>query len=240
MAFSQRCAALLLAALALPVSAKDLVVLVDTATEMPMARFDHFEVVDGIHKDVGEAIAGALGRTARFLALPRKRVAMALESGSADLTCGYDPQWLGGRFIWSQPFMDQVQIVLTDRGAVRPPVMGALADQPIGTVLGYRYPELEHALEGAFLRNDAQSLDMNLAKLGAGRLHHMVAMQSWVDYRMRQGGIKVALHAPLTIAVHHTRCALSMKSTVTPRELDRALERLVADGSMAAIAAKYR
>ena len=60
----------LLCALALPAAAADLVILVDTATEMPMARFDHYRLVEGVHKDVGEALAKALGRTPKFLALP--------------------------------------------------------------------------------------------------------------------------------------------------------------------------
>lgn len=237
-----RCAAVLLAAFSLASSslAAELTVAVDTATYMPMARFAHFQIVEGIHKDIGEALAGQLGRTPRFLIVPRKRVALALESGKADLTCGYVPDWLEGEFNWSVPFMDQVQIVLTTRAAVRPPVVGALASQPVGTVFGYHYPELEQQLEGAFVRTDAPSVEMNLAKLGAGRLHHLVAMQSWVDYHQRSGGIKLALHPPLVIATHRTRCALSPKSGVSTQQLDRALERMVADGTVAAIQARYR
>lgn len=242
MLFNSPRAAALLAALAMSgaAAAADLVIAVDTATFMPMARFEQFALVDGIHRDVGVALAGALGRSPRFLALPRKRVALALEAGNADLTCGYVPDWLNGKFNWSVPFMDQVQVVLTDRAAVRPPVVGALAGQPIGTVFGFHYPELERALGSAFLRNDAPGVELNMAKLAAGRLHHMTAMQSWVDYQQREGGVKFALHAPLVVATYRTRCALSRKSAVAPRELDRALERLAADGTMAAIEARYR
>lgn len=46
---SALCFSLLL--LALPASAADLVILVDTATEMPMARFVRWRLVDGIHRD---------------------------------------------------------------------------------------------------------------------------------------------------------------------------------------------
>jgi polar amino acid transport system substrate-binding protein len=219
---------------------KELVVLVDTATEMPMSRFDHFVLVEGIHKDVGEALAQALGKKVRFMALPRKRITLALEKGEADVLCGYQPAWLPGKFSWSQPFMTQVEVVLTDRGAVRPPVIGALASQPIGTVFGYRYPQLEQQLEDAFVRADAPSVELNLAKLAAGRLHHMSAIQSWFDFRQRQGAVRVALHPPLVIATHQTRCALSLHSRISTRELDRALQKLVVDGTMGAIEARYR
>jgi hypothetical protein len=39
----------------------------------------------------GLALAAKLGREAHFLLLPRKRIAMALESGQADLLCLYLP-----------------------------------------------------------------------------------------------------------------------------------------------------
>lgn len=217
-----------------------LVILVDTATEMPMSRFDHFQLVDGIHKDVGDALAHALGRQPRFLALPRKRLVMALQHGDADILCGYKPDWLIGSFEWSQPFMTQVEVVLTDRGAVRPPLVGALASQPIGTVFGYHYPQLEQELGSAFVRADAPSVELNLAKLAAGRLHHMSAILSWYEYRQRQGDVKVPLHPPLVVAVHHTRCVRSPASSLSMRELDAAIDKLVADGSMAAIEARYR
>lgn len=217
-----------------------LVVLVDTATDMPMARFDHFRLVQGIHKDIGEALAGTLGRDVQFLALPRKRIPLALASGDADVLCGYEPSWLAGQYLWSQPLMTQTEVVLTERSSVRPPAVAALAAQPIGTVFGFRYPHLEQALDGAFNRVDAPSIELNLAKLGAGRLQHMVAMQSWFDYRRRQGDIKVSLYPPLVVAEYRTRCALSPRSSVTPRQLDQAIERLLVDGTIAAIAARYR
>ncbi|MDB5960447.1 MAG: transporter substrate-binding protein [Massilia sp.] len=218
----------------------ELVVLVDTATDMPMSRFEHHRLVDGVHKDVGDALGAALGRKVRFLALPRKRITLALESGEADVLCGYMPAWLPGQFSWSQPFMTQVEVVLTDRGAVRPPVVGALASQPIGTVFGYSYPHLEGELGAAFVRADGPSVDLNMAKLAAGRLHHVSALQHWFDYRQRRGAVKVPLHPPLVVATHHTRCALSLRSQLSQRELDRALEKLMANGTIGAIEARYR
>lgn len=225
---------------AAPVAGAALVVLVDTGTEMPMSRFDHFRLIEGINKDVGEALARALGRQPRFLTLPRKRIAPALERGEADILCGYMPAWLEGTFRWSQPFMTQVEVVLTDRSAVRPPLVGALAGQPIGTVFGFHYPQLEQELGVAFVRADAPSVELNLVKLAAGRLNHMAAIQSWVDYQQREGTIKRPLHAPLVVATHRTRCALSTLSQIAPAELDRALTRLQADGTISAIEARYR
>lgn len=250
MLFPVRLTAITALALSIPAAAaavakpspadRELVVMVDTANDMPMSRFEQYRLVDGIQKDLGDALGRILGRKVRFLALPRKRIAMALEKGDADVLCGYKPDWLPGNFAWSQPFLTQVEVVLTDRGAVRPPVVGALASQPIGTVFGYKYPKLEEELGDAFIRADGPSVDLNLAKLAAGRLHHMSAVQSWFDYRLRQGSVKVPLHPPLVIAVHHTRCALSMRSPLKLRDLDHALDKISTDGTLSAIEARYK
>lgn len=52
--------------LPLAASARELVILVDTATEMPMARFERFSLVDGIHRDIGVALARHMKRTPKF------------------------------------------------------------------------------------------------------------------------------------------------------------------------------
>ncbi|UMR33035.1 hypothetical protein MJ904_13215 [Massilia sp. MB5] len=95
-------AALLVAAPALADPGR-LIVLVATGTEMPISEFRAGELVGGIHKDLGEALAQQLGRRAQFLAMPRKRIAQTLEAGRADVLCMYMPEWLPGSFYWSSP-----------------------------------------------------------------------------------------------------------------------------------------
>lgn len=77
--------------------AADLAILVDTGTEMPMARFEQFRLVAGIHRDIGVALARHMQRTPRFLSLPRKRIVRALSDGAADVLCSYVPEWLAAR-----------------------------------------------------------------------------------------------------------------------------------------------
>jgi polar amino acid transport system substrate-binding protein len=218
----------------------ELVVLVDTGTEMPMARFDQYRLVDGIHKDIGEELAKAMGRTAKFLTLPRKRIPGALNAGEADVLCGYVPEWLEGHHAWSQPFYPQVEVVLSDRAAPRPSSVGELAGQPVGTVFGFYYPDLERPLGKDFVRADGPSVDLNLRKMAAGRLRHMVAMKSWFDYRIKLGESGPSLHPPLVAASYMTRCAVSLKGKVDVAEVDHAIARMLKDGAVAAIVARYR
>src|SRR4051812_27405388 len=88
-----------------PLVAGELVVLVDTSNEMPMAGFEHGQLIEGVHRDIGAALAQGLGRTPRFVAMPRKRIGRVLEEGGADLLCSYVPEWLPGPFDWSVPFI---------------------------------------------------------------------------------------------------------------------------------------
>lgn len=232
----------LLCALLLPLApqAAELVILVDTATEMPMARFDRFRLVDGIHKDVGEALAAALGRTPRFVALPRKRIAGALDTGSADLLCGYVPEWLDGAFGWSQPFFPMLEEVISDSAGTRPRSLADLRGELLGTVFGYQYPDIERALGKGFLRADGPSSEINLRKLAAGRLHHVITMKTFIDYRMKLGDPVLSLHAPLPVKNHLTRCAVSRKGRVSVAEVDRAIAAMVRGGAVGQIAARYQ
>jgi polar amino acid transport system substrate-binding protein len=233
---------LLVSLLSLPILGKaaELVVLVDTATEMPMARFEQYRLVDGMQKDIGEALARAMGRQPRFMAMPRRRLMQALQSGDADVLCGFVPEWVKGPIGWSQPFLPLVEVVITDRSAVAPRSLADLAYQPVGTVSGYLYPELERALGKRFEREDGPSTALNLRKLAAGRLHHVVTMKNFVDYRLKRGDPRLALYPPLVVKTYMTRCAVSNAGRASVPEVARAVARLLHDGTISTIIARYR
>jgi ABC-type amino acid transport substrate-binding protein len=220
--------------------AAELVILVPTATEMPMAHFEGATLVGGIHYDLGQALAGALGRDPRFVPIPRKRIVEKLGAGEADVLCHYIPRWLPGPLSWSQSFLPMQVVVVTDRAAARPRKLSDIAGQPVGTVLGYVYPELEKALGQDFVREDSTSTELNMRKLAAGRLHHIVTLRSIVDYRLKVGDPVLVLHPPLLVRDFMGRCAVSPKGQVTLAEVDRAVAKIVRSGEVAAIMARYR
>jgi polar amino acid transport system substrate-binding protein len=235
------CAALLAFGL-LPLSAlgAELVVLVDTGTEMPMARFENQRLVEGIHKDIGEALAQRLERRAVFGTLPRKRIARALEQGQGDILCAYMPAWLEGRYDWSISFLPVTEVLITERKARRPQKIGDVAGKKVGTVLGYRYEELDSVLGERFLREDASSAETNLRKLALGRVQHAVVVKAALDYRLKLGDPPLNLHPPLFIKTVLTQCAVSTKGKVTVAEVNRAIAQMQKDGTVAAILARYQ
>ncbi|MFH7040943.1 substrate-binding periplasmic protein [Paucibacter sp. JuS9] len=216
-------------------------VLVDNSTEMPQGRFERGYLVGGIHFDVGQALAGKLGREANFRVLPRKRVIDELLHGQqADLICGYLPQWLPGVTAWSRPFLPDEQWLLSGRTVPAPRKLAELAGQRIGTVLGFVYPEMQQQLGTGFVREEAPDAGANLRKLSLGRMQHAIVGRLQFEYQMRLGGYKLDLHAPLVISSYQSQCALSRHSTVSLAELDKAIAELQAEGGIQRILAKYR
>lgn len=216
-----------------------LVVLVDTSTEMPLADIRQGELRGGIHRDLAAALARKLNRSLELQVLPRKRIAMALESGQGDLLCLYLPEWLPGHFQWSQPFFPQTELLVTALNAQQPQVLADLAGQQVGTVLGYSYPELEAALGARFRRTDVSSNVINLRKLAAGRIPHVATIKTFYDYQLRKGE-KLNAHAPLVIKQYLTRCALSPNSSVALAEVDHAIGQLVGEGAIGKILSNYQ
>lgn len=231
---------LMLALLPAAAMAGDLVILVDTATEMPMAKFERYRLVDGIHRDIGLGLARHMKRTAKFMSLPRKRVVRALESGAADVMCSYVPEWLDGRFAWSQPFIPIVEVLIADRSVERPRDISELAGKPIGTVLGYQHPEIEAVLGDGFVRADGPTTESNLRKVAAGRVKYAVTGKTFLDWRMKQGDLPLTLHPPLVVKSYMGQCAVSLKGRARVAEVDRAISAMLRDGTIDAIVARYQ
>lgn len=219
--------------------ARQLVVLVDTSTEMPMADIDRGLLRGGIHRDLAQALARKLNRELVLRVLPRKRIAQALQSGQGDLLCLYLPEWLPGRYQWTQAFFPQTELLVTALTAPPPRTLADLAGQPVGTVLGYRYPEFESALGTKFVRADAGSNATNLRKLAFGRIARVATIKAFHDYQLRQGG-PLPVHPPLVIKQYLTRCALSPNSGVALGDVDTAIAQLVNEGTVDKILSSYR
>ncbi|MGZ8288284.1 MAG: substrate-binding periplasmic protein [Telluria sp.] len=226
--------------LAPAVHADEITFLVDTGTEMPMARFKGWKVVEGIQYDIGQALAQAMGRSAKFVVLPRQRMVSALENGSADVLCSYVPQWLPGNFDWSQPFLPTVEVLLTNGAAERPHKLADVAGKAVGTVLGYRHLELEKVLGKDFVRDDGPTTEASLRKLAVGRMQHAITSEFIYLYRTRKGDLPITLHPPLVVERYMTQCAVAPTGRVKVADVNAGIAKLVRDDTVAKIVARYR
>lgn len=217
-----------------------LVMVVDTSAVMPEARIEGSQVLEGLHADLAAALGRRLGRPVQLRALPRKRIAQALASGEADLVCDYQSAWLPGAFGWSRPFIPDQTVLVTAASDAAPARLSAVAGQPVGTVLGYAYPEVAQALGAGFRRDDAHDAVANLRKLSLGRVAHALTGRRLLDYQRRTGRFTLALHPPLVVAEVRGQCGLSPRSAATLADLDAAIRGLVAEGELDRMLARYR
>lgn len=220
--------------------AAPLVLLVETSALMPQARIEDNRVVEGLHADLGAALARRLGRELVLRPTPRKRLAQALERGEGDMVCDYQSDWLPGSFGWSRPFIPDQALLVTAASAPALGSLSGLAGQPVGTVLGYVYPEMSELLRSNFIRDDAPDAVANLRKLEIGRVQHALTGKRVLEYQQRIGRFRLALHPPLVVSEVLAQCALSATSTVTLPALNSAINGLVVEGELNRILGKYR
>lgn len=218
---------------------RELVMLAPLNHTMPLAQFSGNQLTGGILKDLGDALAARLGRTARFVGVPSRRVGMMLMHGEADGVCLVQPHWIDGDFHWSAAIIPTGGVVLARADA--PPIrrLEDLRGKKVGTVGGYRYRYLEPLLGKDFLRDDAPSTEHNLRKLLAGRTQYVLMELSTAAYQVRQNA-GVSLRLDMTYENDMARCAFSRQSSIPYADIKRATDSLVALRGIEKIMARYR
>lgn len=215
-------------------------ILVDSSTAMPMALIADSKVAGGIHRDVGLAIARELNAQPLFIVMPRKRIPVALQQGKGHIACHFLPEWLPGEFDWSDPFMPNALRLLSNERVPGPTSLSALRGVPIGTVLGFEYPDVTRVLGSEFVREDAVDATRNLMKFDAGRSNY--ALTGEVFLRYQQGHNKLALHVqnPLVVKRYLASCAVSRSTPYPLAQINRAIRSVRDRKELDAIYEKYR
>jgi len=226
----------------LPVQAERITFAVSMGSAMPMTAFEHETLTAGLLKDMGDALARELQMEPVYLVLPRKRVEAALMNGQADLLCDLRPEWLDSKqWIWTEPVFSNNMTIVSRADTTPLARLSQLTGQRVGTVLGYRYPEMERRLGAAFERDDAMTDEQNTSKLLSGRFNYMMSNSLYYDYQ-RKVHPKGALLNPavFTVRPFDTYCALPPKGRLDPDKVNRAIVTLRKRGDMHAIYERYR
>ena len=181
---------------------------------------------------LGSALAHSLGRKVRFIGLPRKRMASALEAGEGDVLCGYTPDWMPGALEWSHAFIPVGDVLLSSGRVPAPARLEELKGKRIGTVLGFSYPDVEKKLGGEFLRDDAPSSPLSLRKWQLGRSDYVLAPRATADKMIASGAMPAGFHV-LPVNEIKTMCAVPQHGNVSLRDLNGAIDALEKSGEMA-------
>lgn len=230
---------LMLALSAFAAAPPELTLLTPSSHTMPFASFDNGELTGGVMKDIGEALAKRMGYRARFLVVPGKRVASVLKMGEADGLCFVVPGWINGKFNWTQPWIPAAGVIVANASAPYIKSIKVLAGERLGTVLGYRYPEIEAILGKTMLRDDAPTALHSLNKLAAGRTRYAIADQMTIEYHLRMNP-SAPMRVDYTYVKYKASCAFSPESTVKFADVEKALSGMAADGTIDSILSRYR
>jgi ABC-type amino acid transport substrate-binding protein len=206
---------------------------------MPLAGFENGQLTRGIIKDLGEAIAERMGRRAVFAAIPSKRAQQFLAAGEADGLCYISKLWATGTFNWTAAMIPDATVLAARPDAPVVKDFKELADQPVAITMGYRYAPVEQALGPHLLRDEAPSVDLDLEKLGKGRVRYALVNKLSYDYETRIHP-EWKLREDMVFEPFEASCAFSVKSPLRFEEVEAAVEALIANGQVAAILKKYR
>jgi ABC-type amino acid transport substrate-binding protein len=210
-----------------------------TNQSMPMLRMAGELPAEGLLKDVGEALAERLGLSPVFLPLPSKRAGPAVAAGAADLLCYVKPGWLEDKVLWTRPFLPGTGIVAAHPTAPPVATLQELRDEPLGTVLGYRYPILDQAFMKAIRREDVPDATTNLRRLALGRIRYAITDRAALEYFLRDNPAS-GLREAIEVERYQLACALSPDRAALLAPLNRAIDRMQMDGTLEGLFGRYR
>ncbi len=224
-----------------PTHASELVMAISNGSGMPMTDISGEELQGGILKEFGDALGAQLHLKTRYLILPRTRVEGALLRGHADLLCDLRPEWLDNQtFLWSDAIISNRMIVAMRRETPVPASLDAVSGLRVGTIRGYRYPEVE-SIQPKVERDNAANDSQNLEKLLLGRFDFILTNRIYFDYQRKVHPERARL-APynLKITDFDTYCAVPSQGKVGIKDLNQAISALKARGAIQSILARYR
>jgi len=226
----------------LPVRAERMIFAVSTGSAMPMTEFHKEKLHAGLLKDFGDALARELQMDPVYLSLPRKRVESALLAGQADLLCDLRPEWLDNpSWSWTGAVFSNRMIIASRAETPVVDQLAQLSGKRIGTILGYRYPDMEAGLGKGFARDDAATDELNTGKLLSGRFDYMMSNSLYYDYQRKVHAKGQQLNpAVFTVRSFDTYCALPPHGKLEIDKVDRAIAALRKRGQMQAILDRYR
>lgn len=200
-------------------------------------RDDNFTAQSGIVLDVSKALAEEAGFIVKLVPLPRKRIEGFLVEGKIDAQCHTNPAWYQHpSLIWSVALYRDADVVVSNRKMTSLDAFYESKDFKLGTVLGYKYPEIApYFAAGNIKRFNSTSSKGSFARFIKGELDGFVTSLSEANYLMQLKRFNV-----LEINENQIHCSFSPKLAEEKRvRLLNAAQKLKESGKFERILAKY-
>lgn len=194
----------------------------------------------GILPDISRTIAMDLGKQAKFVAIPRKRIDEFAAAGEIDVRCYAHALWVGNPelYFWSKPIFQNVDQLVVRRPKSVPKVIEdflVAGGKPhvVGAVLGYRYPTLDNYFaQGRLLRKDMPDSFSLIGGLAAGAYDNVVVSSITLDYILGRRPSWRPLVNPerLTVETTEPACGLLKSSNLDHAAFLASVEKLANQG----------
>ncbi|RXZ43813.1 ABC transporter substrate-binding protein [Crenobacter cavernae] len=210
-----------------------------------LAKAADSELVGGLYKELGDALAKQLGATPEYVVVSRNRVESNIERNKVDIHCNANPRWFGNaaRLGWTRELYPQIERVVTLKGEPNISSVDQLAGKRVGTILGFHYPPLEPMWKAQRAsRVNETRLDLMLKavlmRLSDAAIPSELEYVAWARANpLEARALKVH---PMVFTTMPTMCAVAPKGNFGVAELNRAIDRLEKNGQIKAILSRYQ
>lgn len=209
---------------------------------MPMVGFKEGEPAEGIMYDIMLSLAQQVGHPATFRVLAQARLEGAMDQAMIDVRCLVTPEWLRakGDYVWSQPFLEQHDVLVSTRQHSEPVNVQELPRQSIGTVLNYIYPSLQPLFDaGKLQRDNARSQQQVLQMLIIGRFNYAVSNHWAIDWINRDRKPQDTLHRVAHLHSQTLACMVRNDPSLPVHQLLTTLAQMQSTGEIDRIINRY-
>jgi len=213
------------------------------AWAMPLVQIEDHQPTGGLIFDIMQSMAAHAKLSAQYRVVPIQRVQRTLERGAIDVRCYAAQSWmpnLSGDYTWSLPLLIQRDLLISTPDNATPREPETLANETIGTVLGYVYPTLQTAFDNRTLhRDDARSEVQVLQKLQIHRYRYAVGNQWSLDWFNRNLPDEQKLRGVAVIDEQPVGCIVRNDTDIPAQRLMRILLRMRMSGEIDRIMSRY-
>jgi polar amino acid transport system substrate-binding protein len=229
----------------IPSSAAETYRVMQYRKSFPPFYFDKGNPRTGIVRDIFAALAKETGDSFEFVRVPFKRALYKFDAGEVDIEPMANPAWRKNSIVpglYSIPFAVSEQIVLYNAKYYKTAVFPEeLLGETIGTVSGYTYPTFGPYFESGKLKAYALKDENKLVQMVlAGRLEQAIMNKDFALFAIKELGAEeqLVISKPCDTVDIMIRFHPSKRKAVS--KFNKALKRLMSDGTIDKIYNKYR
>lgn len=196
----------------------------------------------GIMIDIQAEIARKIGRRPVWKQLPRSQVEDGILTGQADVQCFVDKRWTERPqdYFWTETVLQSAEWMVSKKRNNDVLTLEKLRNKRIGTIVQYRYPEVEAAFGEQWKRDDADSDLVNLTKLLNDRVDAIVITELSLRYwRRNKPEFARVEWQHLLLNTHELRCLIAPSNAELQIAINEALQTLKSTHRIQAIINAY-